>query len=245
MRVLIFTIFLFLSVGMPQASYAAIVPDTACDSEFLDVIEARSWMEGKREMEAAQLIILKPDSVLEYSCFEQQLNALSSSSPWSNQNSHGNMSSGLQFVSAANTNFLNSNFGSPGGGTGSAFTCGSMNVIFELWDDMKCRNMDTVNFRTFQELEGADFRTLPNACNDPNRGSKWTAAIATTNPAPADPPTAGGVTLLNSLLGQLDPTACSGLSPIETGVIVQGTAPYADAVCSAPSCSYDGSGACQ
>lgn len=41
----------------------------SCDPEFADVLEARANLEAMREVEIAQTLILKPDSVLEYSCF--------------------------------------------------------------------------------------------------------------------------------------------------------------------------------
>jgi len=47
-----------------------------CDSDFWDVMKARSTAEGQREIEMAERIILKLDSVLEYSCFDQDLERL-------------------------------------------------------------------------------------------------------------------------------------------------------------------------
>lgn len=44
----------------------------ACSEEFSNVITARAEMEAMREIEIAQTYILKPDSVLEYSCFFQR-----------------------------------------------------------------------------------------------------------------------------------------------------------------------------
>lgn len=41
----------------------------SCDADFMDVMKARAGLEATREMEMAQTIINKPDSVLEYSCF--------------------------------------------------------------------------------------------------------------------------------------------------------------------------------
>lgn len=59
----------------PAGLVFAQIPDT-CDADYYDVLRARSYVEGKREMEVAQRIILKPDSVLEYSCFNDALNDL-------------------------------------------------------------------------------------------------------------------------------------------------------------------------
>ena len=55
---------------------APIQVSPGCDPEFLDVMEARAWMEGQREVEVAARIILKPDSVLEYSCFDNRIDQL-------------------------------------------------------------------------------------------------------------------------------------------------------------------------
>ncbi|MCC6598423.1 MAG: hypothetical protein IT559_06505 [Alphaproteobacteria bacterium] len=40
-----------------------------CDPAFSTVMGDRAWLEGQREIEAAERIILKPDSILQYSCF--------------------------------------------------------------------------------------------------------------------------------------------------------------------------------
>ncbi len=58
-----------------QTPYAQDLPES-CDSNFNDVMHARARIEAMREMEVAQALILKPDSVLEYSCFDDRLNEL-------------------------------------------------------------------------------------------------------------------------------------------------------------------------
>jgi len=62
----------FVSANAPDA-YAQ---SAACDSDFEDVMEARARLEAMREVEIAQHLILKPDSVLEYSCFYDRLDEL-------------------------------------------------------------------------------------------------------------------------------------------------------------------------
>ena len=47
-----------------------------CDPNFEDVMEARATLEAMREVEMAQRIIIRPDSVLEYSCFDDRINEL-------------------------------------------------------------------------------------------------------------------------------------------------------------------------
>lgn len=51
--------------------------DTACDGNFMNQIQARAYMEASREVIMAQQMIHKPDSVLEYTCFDQFLNQAS------------------------------------------------------------------------------------------------------------------------------------------------------------------------
>ena len=47
-----------------------------CDNNFADMMEARASLEAMREVEIAQTLILKPDSVLEYSCFMSRIREL-------------------------------------------------------------------------------------------------------------------------------------------------------------------------
>lgn len=51
---------------------------SACDAHIWNTHTQRAWMSGKQEMEVAQTLILKPDSVLEYSCFPQRRAELAS-----------------------------------------------------------------------------------------------------------------------------------------------------------------------
>lgn len=69
------------SVGASAVAVAAMV-SPGCDPEFWDALEARTWMEGEREVEVAERLILKPDSVLEYSCFNRRVGALAAAANW-------------------------------------------------------------------------------------------------------------------------------------------------------------------
>lgn len=51
----------------PSNSYTR----TACDGNFMNQIYARAFMEAQREVMLSEQIIHKPDSVLEYTCFDQ------------------------------------------------------------------------------------------------------------------------------------------------------------------------------
>lgn len=45
----------------------------ACDADFMNQIHARSYLEANREVMIAGTLVKKPDSVLEYSCFDQSV----------------------------------------------------------------------------------------------------------------------------------------------------------------------------
>lgn len=47
---------------------------TSCDGNFMNQIYSRAFMEASREVILSAQMIHKPDSVLEYSCFHQQVN---------------------------------------------------------------------------------------------------------------------------------------------------------------------------
>lgn len=47
--------------------------DAACDPAFQTVLDQRALLQGAQDVEMAQTLIYKPDSVLEYSCFSQNV----------------------------------------------------------------------------------------------------------------------------------------------------------------------------
>lgn len=59
-----------LIFGLASLAYAQ-VSRPGCDPEFMDAIEAKAWLHGQRRITQNQNLITKPDSVLEYSCFNQ------------------------------------------------------------------------------------------------------------------------------------------------------------------------------
>jgi len=66
----------------------------ACDANFMNQIYARAYMEANREVIMSQQIIHKPDSVLEYTCFDKFVsvaannidNIFSATTDWENRN---------------------------------------------------------------------------------------------------------------------------------------------------------------
>ena len=54
--------------GAPNAKKST---SAACDADFMNQIYARAFLESEREITLASVAIRKPDSVLEYTCFDQ------------------------------------------------------------------------------------------------------------------------------------------------------------------------------
>ena len=69
-RTLIVVSFLMVfAVGIFDQREAYATPSAACNPEFATVLDAQATMQAMREVEMAARFVLKPDSVLEYSCF--------------------------------------------------------------------------------------------------------------------------------------------------------------------------------
>lgn len=81
MKFVILTFFsLLLSALFSMSSYAQFA-DSPCDASYYESLEARAWLEAQREITQNQNLISKPDSVLEYTCFDKHLGALAQNAP--------------------------------------------------------------------------------------------------------------------------------------------------------------------
>lgn len=142
---------------MPAPAAPGQVPAT-CDSGFYDVMSERAWMESQREIEVAEKLILKPDSVLQYSCFTEQLSSVIENAKF------GAPAEGLtNLVLQPRAAYYQGAFSGKmaGGLLSPSSTCGAM---YAVWDFLKCRNFDKDDFRTFAEWAEQDPRTLPAIC---------------------------------------------------------------------------------
>ncbi len=72
--------FLFLAVFLTPSlgglKAASIIADTPCDNLYYETLSSRAWLEAQREITQNQNLILKPDSVFEYTCFDLLLSEL-------------------------------------------------------------------------------------------------------------------------------------------------------------------------
>lgn len=217
-------------------------------------------------MEAAQRIIIKPDSVLEYSCFNEALiHAGTNAGRFSDYglatgvrppefdgtqpptrvypNSLDNALSAT--VLSSLVGFLESFSHIYGGGTFAMAPnplagCNPMNVV---WHASKCLNFDPSWWVRFEDLADRDIRAFPVPCdqNDTDRSTNITAALEAAFPEPADSAASGG---MDSYTGHVEGiTECGQSEPLQTGIRFQlsdGT-DVDDAVCVVPGCYYDGS----
>lgn len=110
--------FLAAVMLVPFQIRAAGLAQTPCDPGYYKSMEARAWLEAQREITQNQNLIFKPDSVLEYTCFDGFLNELadhasdmfSETKRWSGVNV-GDMQGTLDFlVGQALINYINMNF---------------------------------------------------------------------------------------------------------------------------------------
>lgn len=118
---------IFLSLFMvnsPKAYSASVIADTPCDSLYYESLSARAWLEAQREITQNQNLILKPDSVFEYTCFDRLVRELSAhaNSMLSETTLFGSplgtnsMDQALQnLVGDSLREYINSNFGSKTG----------------------------------------------------------------------------------------------------------------------------------
>jgi hypothetical protein len=162
--------------------YAGAAPTTPCDPEFMDALEARAWMEAQREISQNQNLIVKPDSVLEYVCFDKILDALGSNASFSDGGGTpaGTTAGTLSdLVGQSAGTYVQSNFGHTWLGgraagnsvldngpytvqSGGTYACNNMARVWQL---AKCMNMFDKpahdGFFDFQWYSTNDPRRLP------------------------------------------------------------------------------------
>ncbi len=259
----------------PQSNNAKAqtIADSPCDIDgYYESLKSRAWLEAQREITQNQNIIYKPDSVLEYTCFDRFANTLIQNAVFSDTN---NLRSTLNtIVGQPLSTYLDTNFdrriqgsgtyellGGHGGGNytpqtmnGGSYSCSVMNSV---WFTAKCMDFAPSQyeegFYTLEEYaDNDDRRTTPDLCP---RVDAWGAQLtrsglresSNSNDAPPwqDDP-------VQTYLSLIDDTDCANSDPIDTGITV--TRPngnprtYNEKVCIKPGCHYvpDGvdSGSC-
>ena len=247
------TITTFLSLALTLASQqqthaVSVIADSPCDPLYYESLSARAWLEAQREITQNQNLILKPDSVLEYTCFDRLVRELadhademfSETSRYSGPLGANSMDNALQsLVGTSLQTYLSNNFASSSflaghpAGTGldhvpvavtggPAYSCDRM---ARVWQAAKCinfiTNATTDGFFTFEEYANTatDKRVLPTICTSIQ--TNWGDNLhtaLTSGPWTNDP--------LQTYFTQTEPVNCAGGNcpctgnPIPTGIQV-------------------------
>lgn len=240
------------------------VPPT-CDVKVHELMKVQARLEGQRELEMAERIILKPDSTLEYSCFKQiaegwQSGARSFSKPAGNNDINGLVLSPLSpYLQNFGHLFLGGTYEAEGQTYAQQLTKsdGQCNTHYWIWHLAKCSNPNPVHFFKLSQLLNSDYRIYPEACSGTlktERDKKITAdqeLVKSFPDATKNPPF--GVDNASKVTGKSDGdlyktrlTTCG--APVKTGVKVKplagGGNPVDDAVCITPGCNYNGVNTC-
>ncbi len=193
-----------VSFGVAMSLSAVALAQTApCDPQYMDALESRAYLEAQREISMNQNLILKPDSVFEYTCFDRIMGTVarsqsdrgnfSESNRWGEIPNHDARSLDRAFdavVTKALTAYINTNFGHTFlGGRASIDGNPTQNVasmpdsvryscdrMLAVWNAARCMNFfdqTQDRFHDFQYLTSSDPRRLPSVC--PNNGitSEW------------------------------------------------------------------------
>ncbi len=129
-KVLQFCIFMLVMMSgstmiATQSKAVSIIADSPCDTLYYETLSARAWLEAQREISQNQNIILKPDSVFQYTCFDGLMRELADAgnNMLSETNSYGGPLSSGSFESALNNlvnnsliQYIGNNFGTSGAG---------------------------------------------------------------------------------------------------------------------------------
>lgn len=162
--------------GLPCTGYtagdgttAAMSTSRACDADFMNQITAKATLEAQREMIVNQVHIAKPDSVLEYSCFDEKAKDLASAV---------DSDSVKALARTPIESYISGNFGhSDLGGkiSGGSSDCYRMQMV---WNAAKCANMISPIMLSFEDLASGDPRILPSACSGSDNITAEIIAVA-------------------------------------------------------------------
>lgn len=183
----VFVLMIFVIFGADARAQPA--NDTGCDPQYMDAIEARGWMEAQREVAQNQSFIVKPDSVLEMTCFDQMVGVVAQPAIAPLFSEEG-CCNGPIMPTALNTTFgrivettlmsyLGANFTYPtpflgGRGPGRPVPTpkispglgyGGCSIMLDIWNSARCMHFfhweGDNNFYDFFSYQGWDPRFLP------------------------------------------------------------------------------------
>jgi hypothetical protein len=254
------TIILCFSVGQVALAGIAASP---CDPQYYESLKSRAWLEAQREITQNQNLIFKPDSVMEYTCFdkfmdilaEEAENMFSENDRWGTILSTNSMDNALQaLVGTALNSYITANFNGNFLNTRSAYNytpsniTGSTNYVCnnmrDVWRESKCMDFaadqNTDGFYTFENYQANEKRTRPTPCNNAGLATRWTNEMNTATVNANTPWQEDNVVTFFNLL---NPATCNNTTlKIETGVTVQRSkqtpTTYREKACIPAGCHY-------
>lgn len=231
------------------------ITSSSCDCSYWQSLESRAWLEAEREISQNQNLIFKADSVMQYTCFDNQMRDVTAgpiARLFSDQafgvSRAGAMLAALNasvrasLASYIATNFNHNSLGGRGGQSGMCMVMGA------VWQEAKCYNFMTRaadGFLMFEEHANTEVRQLPTPCAP---DSRWSSQLqsAFNNPGWFQqnfvrPSSAAYQAIYNGLLpGGCGSTQNGAYTP--TGITVQGIGrqTYPDGFCTNPGCTFNG-----
>lgn len=155
MRIAILGIFLLSLVLYPSGGSATRQlreEGRGCDSFVWYAHGHAAWMGAQRDIEFSEEILLKPDSILQYSCF--------------------NGKNPLPILTEGLPQYIKDNFG-------NAYANGELCVnMAKIWHSLKCRDFNKKHFMTYEDLTTFDPRVSYYQCETPVRSGpapRWGA----------------------------------------------------------------------
>ncbi len=231
---------MIISLASGASVYAQFQPD-ACDPMLWESFKARSTLMSQREITQNQNHVFKPDSILEYMCFDQFYKItgvhiapiMSERQDWGPLRPVTATDSALERVTGTTlTNYLFMNFDhtylggrlDPAGGAANVphgyYLCDAMAYV---WSQAKCWNFmtdDHDGFFSFAQYASLpDARQLPNPCVKDNR---WAGLLMLAQDDPPWYPPFENLTqniVFPTVQQRLMHNFCSG--PIPAGIQVQ------------------------
>ncbi len=231
------------------------IATSSCDCSYWQSLESRAWLEAEREISQNQNLIFKPDSVMQYTCFDTQMQTITAgpiAKLFSDQafgvSRGGAMLAALgASVRASLASYIGTNFNhnSLGGRGSQSGVCEAMGAV---WKEAKCYNFMTRaadGFLMFEEHKDTEVRQLPTPCDPDSRWASQLESAFNNSGWFQQNFVKPSSEAYKSIHDELLPGGCgsnSSGSYVPTGVTVQGMGrkTYADGFCTNPGCTFDG-----
>lgn len=196
---IVFRLVLFVTVALsvaPGTSHAFAtqqphLSSQSCDVDYFNVLQNHGRLEGERRLMIAGSMIIKPDSVLDYTCFGNFMDAQRSPYFSTSYVLFSEIHGGLCFENSlhcslttlvldtlaayVSNNFPDTMLGGRGTLTRVRRDPGMCNMMYRVWDEAKCFNFqsgyrevadgeDLEGFHSFAEMTSLEPRQLPSPC---------------------------------------------------------------------------------